>query len=61
MLLTVSLENFLWPPPPPALLPRTPVLEAYGETTEVLLPREIVFLDLGIVRSVPTHKERKVI
>lgn len=57
MLLTVSLSIAFGLP----VLPRTLLIEAYGEKTEILLPREIVFLDFGIVRSVPAHKERKVI
>lgn len=54
-------EDFIWPPPPPVLFPSTLLIKAYGEKTEILLSREIVFLDFGLVKSVPTHKERKVI
>lgn len=48
-------------PPPPVLLPSTALVKAHGEKTPILLSKEIVFLDFGLVKSVPTHKERKVI
>lgn len=57
MLLTIS-PNISFGP---HLLPSTLLIKAYEEKTQILLSREIVFLDFGLVKSVPTHKERKAI